>query len=185
MFGELVPQGGGDPVPLLKTKLLVGRRDTCCDIALRFPNVSSRHCELELVGGYWLVRDLGSSNGTKVNGVRVRSKWVMPGDELAVAKHRFKIDYNVAEGVPPPPPIVDDAVDMGASLLEKAGLLKRRPERPGAERSGAERPGSERPGSERPGVRPPGRASNSTGQAPGRVSDEDQAVDWITDDDDR
>src|SRR5665213_1645115 len=70
MYGELVPQGGGDPVPLLKTKLLVGRRDTSCDIALRFPNVSSRHCELELVGGYWLVRDLGSSNGTKVNGVR-------------------------------------------------------------------------------------------------------------------
>ena len=163
MFGELVPQGGGDPVPLLKTKLLVGRRDTCCDIALRFPNVSSRHCELELVGGYWLVRDLGSSNGTKVNGVRVRSKWVMPGDELAVAKHRFKIDYNVAEGVPPPPPIIDDAVDMGTSLLEKAGLLKRRPERPN----------SERPGSERPGMPPPGRARNSSGQAPGHVSDDD------------
>ena len=167
MFGELVPQGGGDPVPLLKTKLLVGRRDSCCDIALRFPNVSSLHCELELVGGYWLVRDLGSSNGTKVNGVRVRSKWVMPGDELAVAKHRFKIDYNVADGVPAPPPIVDDAVDMGTSLLEKAGLLKRRFERPDV----------------RPRVAPPGRARNSNGQAPDRVSDEDQAVDWIAGDD--
>lgn len=126
MFGELVPQGGGDPVPLLQKKLLVGRRDSC-DIALRFPNVSSRHCELELVEGYWLVRDLGSSNGTKVNGVRVRSKWVMPGDELAVAKHRFKIDYNVAPGAPPPPPIAEDEnVDIGASLMEKAGLVKRR-----------------------------------------------------------
>ena len=51
MFGELVPPGGGDPVPLLQKKLLVGRRDSC-DIALRFPNVSSRHCELELVSGY-------------------------------------------------------------------------------------------------------------------------------------
>lgn len=169
MFGELVPQGGGDPVPLLKTKLLVGRRESCCDIALRFPNVSSLHCELELVGGYWLVRDLGSSNGTKVNGVRVRSKWVMPGDELAVAKHRFKIDYNVAEGAPAPPPIVDDAVDMGTSLLEKAGLLKRRSERPEM----------------RPRVPPPGRARNPNGQAPDRVSDEDQAVDWINDDGER
>jgi adenylate cyclase len=180
MFGELVPQGGGDPVPLLKTKLLVGRRDTCCDIALRFPNVSSRHCELELVGGYWMVRDLGSSNGTKVNGVRVRSKWVMPGDELAVAKHRFKIDYNVAEGVPPPPPIADEAVDMGTSLLEKAGLLKRRSERPDADR-----PRSERRGSARPGAPSAGREPSSNGQAPVPLSDEDQAVDWIAGDEDR
>src|SRR5262245_59182231 len=113
MFGELVPQGGGDPIPLLKKKLLVGRRRESCDIALEFPNVSSRHCELELVDAYWLVRDLGSSNGTKVNGVRVRSKWVLPGDELAVAKHRFKIDYNLAADAPPPPPLVEDTEDLG------------------------------------------------------------------------
>lgn len=132
MFGELVPQGGGDPVPLLQKKLLIGRRDSC-DIALRFPNVSSRHCELEMVDGYWLVRDLGSSNGTKVNGVRVRAKWILPGDELAVAKHRFKIDYSLAVGAPPPPPLQEDDADLGTSLLEKAGLLKRRTERsPGA-----------------------------------------------------
>ncbi len=124
MFGELVPQGGGDPMPLVKKKLLIGRRDGC-DIALRFPNVSSRHCELEFVDGYWMVRDLGSSNGTKVNGVRVRSKWVLPGDELAVAKHRFKLDYNVAPDAPPPVPLVDEE-DMGTSLLEKAGLMRRR-----------------------------------------------------------
>jgi hypothetical protein len=178
MFGELVPQGGGDPVPLLKTKLLVGRRDTCCDIALRFPNVSSRHCELELVGSYWLVRDLGSSNGTKVNGVRVRSKWILPGDELAVAKHRFKIDYNVAEGVPPPPPIVEDAVDMGTSLLEKAGLLKRRSEgpRPDGRRSDGHN-------SDARGVVTPGRVRHTNGQSPQPASDEDQAADWLTGDD--
>ena len=125
MFGELVPQGGGDPVPLLQKKLLIGRRDSC-DIALRFPNVSSRHCELELVSGYWKVRDLASSNGTKVNGERVREKWVMPGDELAVAKHRFRIEYDVAPGTPLPEPLqADEEVNMGVSLMEKAGLVRR------------------------------------------------------------
>jgi adenylate cyclase len=183
MFGELVPQGGGDPVPLLKTKLLVGRRDTCCDIALRFPNVSSRHCELELVGGYWMVRDLNSSNGTKVNGVRVRSKWVMPGDELAVGKHRFKIDYDVADGVPPPPPIVEDVVDMGTSLLEKAGLLKRRPERSDSGRPPSERQGSGRPGSVGQGAGPSGQERKSNGRTTDRIS-EDEAADWIAGDDD-
>lgn len=163
MFGELVPQGGGDSVPLLQTKLLIGRRDSC-DIALRFPNVSSRHCELELVSGYWLVRDLGSSNGTKVNGVRVRSKWVMPGDELAVAKHRFKVDYDLAPGAPPPPPIEeDDNVDMGTSLMEKAGLVKRRPERPPTPRAITR--------------------SDSNGESSHPRTDEDRALEWMADDD--
>jgi adenylate cyclase len=162
MFGELVPQGGGDPVPLLQKKLLIGRRDSC-DIALRFPNVSSRHCELELISGYWMVRDLGSSNGTKVNGVRVQSKWVMPGDELAVAKHRFKIDYNLTPGAPPPPAIDEDQpVDIGMSLMEKAGLVKRRTET---------------------SAQPPGRRRDSNGQSSRPMTEEDRAAQWIVGDD--
>ncbi len=35
-YGELVPDGGGDPIPLLREKLTVGRRESC-DIVLRFP----------------------------------------------------------------------------------------------------------------------------------------------------
>lgn len=163
MFGELVPQGGGDNVPLIKKKLLVGRRDTC-DIALPFDNVSNRHCELELVDGYWMVRDLGSSNGTKVNGVRVRSKWVLPGDELAIAKHRYRLDYNVAPDAPLPPPI-DDDVDLGTSLLEKAGLVRRR---------NAPRP-------EMHDNRPQG----ANGKASPRSSDDDEVLRWLNGDDDR
>ena len=160
MFGELVPQGGGDPVPLLQKKLLVGRRDSC-DIALRFPNVSSRHCEMEFVDGYWMVRDLGSSNGTKVNGVRVRAKWVLPGDELAIAKHRFKLDYNVASDAPPPPPLNDEE-DLGTSLLEKAGLMRRRTQHPPVARRDSER--------------------KANGEAPGPASAAEQALEWLGDD---
>ena len=36
-FGTLVPKGGGDPIPLLKKNLLIGRRESC-DIVLRFKN---------------------------------------------------------------------------------------------------------------------------------------------------
>jgi len=163
MFGELVPQGGGDPVPLLQKTLLIGRRDSC-DIALRFPNVSSRHCELELVSGYWKVRDLGSSNGTKVNGERVREKWVMPGDELAVAKHRFRLEYDVAPGTPLPAPLqADEEVNMGVSLMEKAGLVKRRVERPPAP--------------------PPSRSREVNGKPPTPQTDEDRALTWLNDDD--
>lgn len=117
MFGQLIPLGGGDPIPLRKPKLMVGRRPSC-DIQLDFPNVSSQHCELEFVNGYWRVRDLHSSNGTKVNGERVDEKFVQPGDNITFAKHRFEIEYTPDPNAAP----VEEVDPMSISLLEKAGL---------------------------------------------------------------
>ena len=121
MFGELVPLGGGDPIPLLKKKLLVGRREGC-DITLRFPNVSAHHCHLSLEHGYWFIKDLKSRNGTKVNGVRCQAKWLMPGDVVSVAKHRYELLYTPTGDAPPP----EDNDPFAQSLMEKAGLVQER-----------------------------------------------------------
>ncbi len=51
MYGELMPLGGGDPIPLLKRSLMIGRRESC-DIVLRFSNVSAHHRQLTDNGGY-------------------------------------------------------------------------------------------------------------------------------------
>ncbi len=127
MYGELHPVGGGDPIPLLKTSLLVGRRENC-DIVLRFSNVSSHHCELNVNDGYWYVRDLNSRNGVKVNGNRVTEKLIRPGDVLFVAKHGYEVRYSPTDlgAVGPPPPDVTEAVIFSQSLLERAGLEGRR-----------------------------------------------------------
>ncbi|HWL07021.1 MAG TPA: FHA domain-containing protein [Planctomicrobium sp.] len=124
MLGELVPQGGGDPIPLLQPKLMIGRRSSC-DIVLIFPNISSQHCELELIDGYWQVRDLQSRNGVKVNGDRVTTRFLRPGDDLAIAKNHYRIQYEPSGDAPPPPE--EDPFAM--SLLEKAGLEKAADER--------------------------------------------------------
>ena len=124
MFGELIPMGGGDPIPLLKKSLLVGRRESC-DIVLRFSNVSAHHCQLTISSGYWYVKDLQSRNGIKVNGVRVEEKRLDPGDELSVAKHTYDVQYSPIDlGAVGPPPVDDDvpANLMKMSLLERAGL---------------------------------------------------------------
>lgn len=126
MFGELIPVGGGDPIPLLKETLTIGRRENC-DVVLRFANVSGQHCQLTLESGYWFVQDMGSQNGVKVNGVKVMRKRLDPGDKLAVSKHNYEVQYNPVElGASGPPP--DDGNDyqqiMGKSLLERAGLTK-------------------------------------------------------------
>ena len=93
VLGVLLPVGGGDPIPLLKTELILGRRPIC-DIRLDFNNVSGKHCVLQLVSGMWHIRDLGSTNGTSVNGSRLSSQHaLMPDDEVGVATHLFTISY--------------------------------------------------------------------------------------------
>ena len=95
-YGQLTPTGGGDPIPLTKERLLIGRRGEC-DIALKFKNVSSQHCRLTLEQGYWFIRDLNSRNGVKVNGLRVQRKRLDPGDKVSVSKHQYQIEYDPAD----------------------------------------------------------------------------------------
>ncbi len=110
-----MPAGGGDPIPLLESKILVGRSRSA-QIRIKQGSVSGRHCVLTWEDGYWFVEDLNSSNGVRVNNERVDHKILMPGDVLSVASHRYNIEYE-AEGEPP-----RDHSVLSKSLLEKAGL---------------------------------------------------------------
>lgn len=131
MFGELVPIGGGDPIPMMERKLRVGRREGC-DVILKFANVSSHHCMLDVEEGYWFVKDLKSRNGVRVNGKKILDgmrKRVDPGDILRIAKHEFRVEYephkNGAYGTPPQDEYIESVLEGGKSLLERAGLTRR------------------------------------------------------------
>lgn len=123
--GELVPVGGGDAIPLTRRVMTMGRRESC-DICLKFPNVSGLHCELSFRDGYWFVRDLGSTNGIKVNGIRVLQRPLRPGDELAISSRRYTIQYNLASLALQnlESQLSEDEDLRSQSLLEKAGLAK-------------------------------------------------------------
>jgi hypothetical protein len=73
-------------------KATIGRsKDTDC--VLRDPNVSRRHAELRRAeSGDWQIVDLGSTNGIKVNGRRVSSSRLSPGDEVTVGTTTFLFD---------------------------------------------------------------------------------------------
>jgi len=69
----------------------LGRHDDCV-IRIKSSQVSRRHCELFEVGGQLMLRDLGSSNGTYVNGKRVTGEQtVKHGDELTVGAVTFRV----------------------------------------------------------------------------------------------
>jgi hypothetical protein len=123
--GKLVPIGGGDNIELTHRVMTIGRRESC-DICLRFPNVSGLHCEISFRDGYWFIRDLGSTNGLKVNGHRVLQRPLRPGDELAISGRSFTIQYSLdPNGLQNLElQLTEDDDMLGRSLLEKAGLAK-------------------------------------------------------------
>lgn len=63
--------------------LVLGRR-AGCHIILNDSSVSRRHAQIEWHRGQYTITDLGSTNGTKVNGVRVKASVLEPGDVVAL-----------------------------------------------------------------------------------------------------
>jgi pSer/pThr/pTyr-binding forkhead associated (FHA) protein len=72
-------------------KIVIGRsRD--CDIQLADANVSRRHAELRQEGAsYWIV-DLGSTNGTEVNGKRIKRAKLRDGDKIMLGSTEITFD---------------------------------------------------------------------------------------------
>jgi hypothetical protein len=72
-------------------ELILGRREDC-DIVLDLPTVSRRHACFIFRGGNWIVQDLESTNGIKVNGLKVGRCRIQPGDIVSVAGLDFTVD---------------------------------------------------------------------------------------------
>src|SRR5262249_41690773 len=88
---RLVALDEGPDIPLGREPIVVGRHPLC-DVRLPSIRVSRRHCCLTELDGEVAVRDLGSTNGTSINSRRVESGRLRPGDELAIANLRYRLE---------------------------------------------------------------------------------------------
>ena len=91
MRARLVSLEGGPAVELAKDLTVVGRDDDC-DVRLDHRSISKLHCLLVRTDGLLFLRDLGSTNGTKVNGQRVVRGALLPGDELSFASEKYRVE---------------------------------------------------------------------------------------------
>jgi pSer/pThr/pTyr-binding forkhead associated (FHA) protein len=130
MRAQLIPLEGGPPVDLVKDLTIVGRKEDC-DLRLDHKSISKQHCVIVKTDGLLLIRDLGSTNGTRVNGSRVRRAALLSNDQLSVASVRFRV--HLGEGDAPPVP-GDFTMHMDAE--DVAALLHKKPSREPDDSSG-------------------------------------------------
>ena len=92
MRAQLIPLDGGQPIAITKDMTLLGRKEGC-DLRIDHKSVSKMHCVIVKTDGLLLIRDLGSTNGTRVNGTRVRRAALLPNDHLGIAHFKYKVDF--------------------------------------------------------------------------------------------
>lgn len=126
MSARLEPLDGAADLPLDRPLTLVGRHPSC-DVQLESERVSRRHCCLAVLGDGVAVRDLGSTNGTKVNGQRIVQTMLSPGDVLSIGRFRYRLVVDSPRGWNWTPET--ELWESGASLLGE------HPSAPAAERS--------------------------------------------------
>ena len=91
MPARLVALDEGPDIPLDRAMVVVGRHPQC-DARLDSLRVSRHHCCMTQDQGEVIIRDLGSTNGIRINGQRVEFGRIRPGDELSIAHIRYRLD---------------------------------------------------------------------------------------------
>jgi hypothetical protein len=97
---RLIALGDAPDIPVGPTPVIVGR-DPWCDARLGSIRVSRIHCCLTEVDGQVVVLDLGSVNGTRINGRPVDLGRLRRGDELSIAHLRYRLDNGRARWMTP------------------------------------------------------------------------------------
>jgi len=88
MCGKLIVLAGplcGEAFPLDGVSVTIGR-DSATELSIPDRLISRRHCEVQTVNGGFVLRDLGSSNGTFVNGIPMRERSLEHGDRIRVGE---------------------------------------------------------------------------------------------------
>jgi len=90
MKAELVPENGDAPIPITRDMTIVGRR-SYCDVVIDHVSLSKRHCVLVKTDGLLVIRDLASTNGTKVKGQKIRWAALLPDDRVTFGSYKVRV----------------------------------------------------------------------------------------------
>lgn len=115
MKAELVPDNGDPPIPIVRDVTVVGRREYC-DVVIPHHSLSKRHCVLVKTDGLLVIRDLATTNGTKVKGQKIRWAALLPDDRVTLGGYKMRI-YLGPDDMPSP----SDQYQARLRLTDRAG----------------------------------------------------------------
>ncbi len=153
MLAQLIALNDGPNILVDKPILLIGRHPEC-DIQIESRKISRRHCCIAQVNDYLLIRDLDSTNGIRINGVRVVEGKLQAGDELTIGNHRYRVSWqdhcdSGKPGASPARPTPKSAqVFLDDDLLEECEEPVALPEPKGNAAMPRPKPADQFPGSE-------------------------------------
>lgn len=116
MGARLVGVDNRTSIAVDKPILLVGRHAEC-DVQLDSRKISRLHCCIAELDDCLVIRDLGSTNGIRINGERMLEARLNPGDELAIGNFRYRVAWDEREhrsAAPPGRPVTANAVPTTA-----------------------------------------------------------------------
>src|SRR5437879_1252057 len=82
-----------------QSSVVIGRTSEC-DVVLYDPGVSRKHARIFAEGEGWFVEDMGSSNGTKVNGSIIKKKQLSDGDAVSLGPVVFNFNATFLDEAP-------------------------------------------------------------------------------------
>ena len=99
MAARLVPLEEGPTIVIDRPILFLGR-DPECDIQIDSRKVSRRHCCIVQLEDHLIIRDLGSTNGLRLNGQSVEEAELKPKDEIRIGHLSYRVDVEEAKESP-------------------------------------------------------------------------------------
>ncbi len=130
-------EGKNTVVPLVRDEITIGRKEGNT-IRLTERNVSRRHARLVKANGRFVIEDLHSYNGVRVNGARIGAETALdPGDQIQIGDYQLALQVDAADGATLPeasaPAVADADTAMIAAPGPPARLVMITPPAPGAE----------------------------------------------------
>ncbi len=119
----LVTVADNRSIPLDKPIVLIGR-DSECDIQLESRKISRIHCCIAVLQHGLIVRDLGSTNGIRINGNPVTEGRLEAGDELMIGGLLYRVDWReeAKERAQPPSPAKPAAAPIDPASASSSPL---------------------------------------------------------------
>jgi len=118
--------------PLPSKLTVIGRRHDC-DLRIPLISVSKRHCQLNLDEEVLMIRDLGSRNGTSVNGKTIDEAEIKAGDTIEIGALRFMLQI---DGVPESFEAVEESAETAVEAVALTDQTKETAEQSGSAEEG-------------------------------------------------